>query len=201
MTLLSRIVSYLLHPLAIPTYGALTLMFLSDQMAGIDTMIKLYFVSIVVLGTALFPLAAITMMRAFALIPDYSLSGQNDRRLPMLLMIVCYIACLFMLREVPVTFLLRKFILAALACVVAALVTNSFWKISLHMIAFGGYTALVLVTTFAGMSHSLPLVVATFVLGGALASARLYLGQHNPAQIGVGYLTGILLTGIVLVFS
>jgi membrane-associated phospholipid phosphatase len=62
---------------------------------------------------------------------------------------------------------------------------------SAHMTGFGGVLAVVGVLGIYFPSLDLAyLLVATLLLGGVVASSRLYLEAHRPAEVYVGLLVG-----------
>jgi len=66
-----------------------------------------------------------------------------------------------------------------------------FWKMSAHMTGIGGLLAVLGVLGIYFPSLNLAyLLVATLLVGGLVASARLYLDAHRPAEVYVGLLVG-----------
>ncbi|MBR2501475.1 MAG: hypothetical protein IKB68_03220, partial [Rikenellaceae bacterium] len=74
------------------------------------------------------------------------------------------------------------------------------WKISLHLICMGGVTAVFTLLSVAGAGQHFWALVATILLSGALASARLHLGAHNPSQIAVGYFGGLVVAMLAMIY-
>lgn len=72
-------------------------------------------------------------------------------------------------------------------------------KISLHGIGMGALSGFVFMY-FSGMEYySLWLLVATFLAGGIVLSARVYLNAHTLKQVGLGYALGFV-TQILSIF-
>lgn len=199
-TRLSRALSWLLHPFVVPLY-VLGFMLLTDGfLSRLPASIKSYLAWIVVLYAAIVPMLSIAFMRGLGLLKNFGLHSQRSRLLPLLVGAISYVLCAITLSDVAVATIIRKFVLAAACCEVLALVVTPFWKISLHLICMGGVTAVFTLLSVAGAGQHFWALVATIMLSGALASARLHLGAHNPSQIAVGYFGGLVVAMLAMIY-
>lgn len=199
-TRLSRALSWLLHPFLVPLY-VLGFMLLTDGfLSRLPASIKSYLAWIVVLYAAIVPMLSIAFMRGLGLLKNFGLHSQRSRLLPLLVGAISYVLCAITLSDVAVATIIRKFVLAAACCEVLALVVTPFWKISLHLICMGGVTAVFTLLSVAGAGQHFWALVATILLSGALASARLHLGAHNPSQIAVGYFGGLVVAMLAIMY-
>ncbi len=184
---LSRTISYVMHPLIVPTIAVLLIMFGNTVMEGMGIRAKWFVTGLVALDTLVIPLILLGMMRSLKIIPDMVISGRAERMMPLMMALVCFGLCAYMLAEVKAAFMVSKFLYASIVGVAAAFAINFFWKISLHMIAAGGLVAMMIMVDIYGLGYfGWPLAVAVLA-AGALGSARLYLGSHNPAQVAAGF--------------
>lgn len=199
-TRLSRALSWLLHPFVVPLY-VLGFMLLTDGfLSRLPASIKSYLAWIVVLYAAIVPMLSIAFMRGLGLLKNFGLHSQRSRLLPLLVGAISYVLCAITLSDVAVATIIRKFVLAAACCEVLALIVTPFWKISLHLICMGGVTAVFILLSVAGAGQHFWALVATILLSGALASARLHLGAHNPSQIAVGYFGGLVVAMLAMIY-
>ncbi len=199
-TRLSRAMSWLLHPFVVPLY-VLGFMLLTDGfLSRLPASIKSYLAWIVVLYAAIVPMLSIAFMRGLGLLKNFGLHSQRSRLLPLLVGAISYVLCAITLSDVAVATIIRKFVLAAACCEVLALIVTPFWKISLHLICMGGVTAVFTLLSVAGAGQHFWALVATILLSGALASARLHLGAHNPSQIAVGYFGGLVVAMLAMIY-
>lgn len=199
-TRLSRALSWLLHPFVVPLY-VLGFMLLTDGfLSRLPASIKSYLAWIVVLYAAIVPMLSIAFMRGLGLLKNFGLHSQRSRLLPLLVGAISYVLCAITLSDVAVATIIRKFVLAAACCEVLALIVTPFWKISLHLICTGGVTAVFTLLSVAGAGQHFWALVATILLSGALASARLHLGAHNPSQIAVGYFGGLVVAMLAMIY-
>ena len=199
-TRLSRALSWLLHPFVVPLY-VLGFMLLTDGfLSRLPASVKSYLAWIVVLYAAIVPMLSIAFMRGLGLLKNFGLHSQRSRLLPLLVGAISYVLCAITLSDVAVATIIRKFVLAAACCEVLALIVTPFWKISLHLICMGGVTAVFTLLSVAGAGQHFWALVATILLSGALASARLHLGAHNPSQIAVGYFGGLVVAMLAMIY-
>lgn len=194
----SKYISYILHPFLIPLYAVLLLLFGSTVMGGIPLKLKFYFIALVAINTIAIPAFMILLCRRLGYLNSLSLRTRRDRILPIIIIMICYGICIFAVPEAVVSFLLRKFIIAAFCCVVMAFAVNFLWKISLHLIAMGGLTAMLFILSISGFGLFIWPLVGAIIISGALASARLFLGSHNTVQVLIGYIAGFAVTALVI---
>lgn len=196
----SQALSYILHPLMIPTLVIVILLYGNTVMTVIPNTAKLVFLGIVAINTLVIPALFLGLLHTLKYLPDLNLDKPRDRIVPMIIVSVCYLVCSYMLSKIMLAYLIKRFLFAALFCLLFNFIVNFFWKISLHMTAMGGLVAMLVVFNFSGFA-TLPYTLMAFILlAGALGSARMYLGHHNLAQVAAGFAGGFLITGTVFLF-
>lgn len=199
-TRLSRALSWVLHPFVVPLY-VMGFMLLTDGfLSRLPATVKSYLAWVVMLYVAIVPMLSIAFMRGLGLIKNLGLHSQRSRLLPLLVGVVSYLLCAFTLSDVAVATLVRKFVVAAACCEALALIVTPFWKISLHLICMGGVTAMFMLLSVAGAGQHFWALVATILLSGSLASARLHLGAHNPWQVTAGYFGGLTVAMLAMIY-
>ncbi len=200
VTILARAVSVALHPLAMPLYGVALMLFGPTVWNNLPPNAKYYCLGVIALTTMAVPALCVVLMNTLGFVRSLGLEERNERSLPIAVVMVCYVACVYMISDPILVFLVRKLLLAAIGCLILALTVNFFWKISLHMIAAGGMLAILALTEYAGFGRMITPICVWIVLSGLLASARLWLGAHNPAQVYAGFAAGFLVAGAVMSF-
>ena|ERR1051326_4625710 len=191
-TLFSRIISYLFHPLLMPTYGLL-LYFWVDSSASYFMKPELRWI---LLGmtfsfTFFLPLLNTLILLRARYIQSIHMRTRQERRVPLLVTAIFYMAEYWLLhdRDVPQT--LKLFILCATIAIVCTVVINLFWKISAHMVGIGGVCGAMFVMCYILQFRGGPLLMAgLFLLAGFIGSARLQLGEHSPLEVFAGFLLG-----------
>lgn len=193
-------VSYLFHPLLIPVW-ILALAFGSGVLPiHLSAEVRIYLLALVVVNTLLIPVASIVLMKLFRLIPDYSFATRHDRLFPLLITALCYGLCAWVLGSSPMLFLLRRMMFASMLCVLFAMLVTLRWQVSLHMTAIGAVTGMIFILLVAGYTDLIWLFCGAILGAGLLASARLYLDKHTPAQVGIGFFGGFAIAILVLLW-
>lgn len=196
-TAASRAISVIFHPFMLPVYMLAVLLWGDTAFALYPPRFKLYLSWVVVLYTLVIPALGIGLLKTTGRVQSWGLGSQTDRVLPLAIGAVCYILCAVTVGRIASAELVRRIMLAGACCEIICLTVNYFWKISLHMTAAGGCTAVLAVLCIVGgrLTGTLAFAVAA---SGALASARLFLGRHNPPQIAAGYVCGFTVTAFAL---
>lgn len=196
---LSNLLSWVLHPFLLPLY-LMALMLTMTLFARYPSGVKFYLAWVVALYALIIPILSLAVLRALGRLSDFRIDQRRERILPLLIGAVCYLLCAITLAKLPSAVFLRKFMVAAACCEAMCLVVSLRWKISLHMTGMGAAVALLVVMNVVGVSAMLwPLAVA-ILLAGALASARLYLGCHNGAQVLAGFGGGFAVSCLAVLF-
>ena len=195
---LARILSCLLHPILMPLYCCLLLLYGNSIFSFVPSPVKLSALTFLGGMTVGVPALAIFLLKQFGLVNTYSLDTREDRGLPLLVTALAYFATMVLLSRYIGPILARKLFIGATFSLLLALVITPFWKISLHAIGIGGTIALLCAITFLGYASLTGWIVAGFLLAGALLSSRLLLGRHDPWQALGGFALGFL---VMLVFS
>lgn len=186
----AKIISGVFHPLMMPIYLSVAMLFIPIFASFIPLRYKWYYLIIVVYSFALFPIGILFILHKLKKISSINLKEQKERFLPFLLITICYILGMRILHlfHAPSTLtILMKGV--CLAIIIIALI-STFWKISAHMTAIGGALGiLVLLAIMYKIDLSLTAIIISLISGG-VGWARLYLKCHNFKQISYGFMTG-----------
>jgi len=66
------------------------------------------------------------------------------------------------------------------------------WKISGHTAALGALLGTLITLNLKYSMNFLGMIIAILLISGAVASSRIYLEKHNPAQVYAGFGLGFL---------
>lgn len=197
-TRLSKALSVLLHPLAVPLYLMLLLVAGPTQLAYYPLSVKFYLLWVTALYTAVIPLLSVGLLRSMGRISSFTIDRRSERILPLVIGIICYLLCSVAVGQIPSAMIVRKFMLAGACCQLFCLAVTFYWKISLHLAVQGAVAAFLVLLTF-GNAGNLTVALAVAVLcAGALASARLWLGCHTIRQITAGYVGGFIVSALAV---
>jgi len=186
--------SYIFHPLFIPLYVTWFLAFVHPSyFSGIGEHDKVYVLIRVAYIMIFFPLVTVFLLKQLNLIKSFFLHTQQDRIIP-------YIACGIYFFWMYIVFhndenmpkILTGFILGVFLSSSAALIANIYYKISMHAIGMGGMLGLFLVVMWQNtMLMTWPLSLA-FLITGITCTSRLIISDHQPKEIYMGLLVGLL---------
>lgn len=194
--ILARIISIALHPFFMAVYGV-CLLFLYTDFKFIFEGQFLIFIAPVFVFTLLIPANILFIFKKMGLIKDYDLKDKKDRPMPFIAILLSYLLLFFYFYNAGLyTWFLALLLAPSILLVISAAITR-YWKISAHMIGIGGLIGGVLsVCYFVKGANPYILFIILFILAGCLATARLILKRHTPAQVYVGFLLGFTVTFI-----
>ena len=196
---IANTLSWVLHPFLLPVY-LMALLLTMTTFALYSANVKFYFMWVVALYAIIIPFLTLGILRSLGRISDFRVDDRRERLLPLLIGTVCYVHCALTFAKIPSAIFLRKFMVAAACCEAMCFVVSLRWKISLHLTGMGAIVALLVVMNVVGVGNMLiPLSVA-ILCAGALASARLYLGCHNPRQVAAGFFGGFVVSLLAVLF-
>jgi hypothetical protein len=179
--------SFVFHPLFMPVLGILILFHTGSYVSLLPLAARKMIILLFVTGTIILPalMIPLTILRK-----DFLMHSQNERNIPLTLTLIFYLLTYFLFLKVPVYQFMHNFMGGACLTVFMALFINFFWKISLHMIGLGGLTAFLIMITMTRQINLLPWMMISVFASGIVGTSRLYLNEHSPAQIYVGYFVG-----------
>lgn len=190
--------SVLCYPLFSPTILAVVYCLLYKTHSTEDLSLGSYspvywwvLVSCTMLFTCIIPLVLLLIMRHLGQITDLDVSNPEQRHEPYIFTLVsmsCWCVCLHALHVPPFLFWSAA---ASVLSLFAVTFITPYWKISAHLTAFGGSTAMLLgILWFFGLPCSFAISLLA-ILAWLLMLARIYLEAHTPVQVVCGYLLGL----------
>ncbi|MBN1199604.1 MAG: hypothetical protein JXA23_09650 [Bacteroidales bacterium] len=188
---MARILSFLFHPLLIPTYLFLILLGFDPSFSVLLPLKMKWLVTGTILGTTvIFPLILILIMLRMKVITSLFLPRREERIFPLITIAIFYYVTFYLIRDLYFPRNFQLFILGATLLAVITLLVNLFYRISMHMTALGAITGLFLSMTLHSGGYSLVLFIGAVLISGLTGSARLKLNAHQPAEIYSGWLMG-----------
>jgi len=193
LKLLAHLVSYVLHPLFIPTYFFLYLMqVLPFEFVGItDWQLKMRLFSVAWL-TAFFPAFAVFLLWRLKLSDSIFLRTQKERIIPYVITMFFYWWMYYLSRnftDQPIA--LKFFYLGIFVASAIGMTVNNFMKVSLHAMGIAGLaTAIILVSVFYPVNNAIWVLLAV-LLTALVISARLVVSDHSKKELIVGLFIGV----------
>ncbi|MEY4811666.1 MAG: hypothetical protein RLZZ462_539 [Bacteroidota bacterium] len=189
----AHLLSYVLHPLFIPTYFFLFLMqVLPFEFVGIsEWQLKMRLFSVAWL-TAFFPAFAVFLLWRLKLSDSIFLRTQKERIIPYVITMFFYWWMYYLSRnftDQPIA--LKFFYLGIFVASAIGMTVNNFIKVSLHAMGIAGLTmAVILVSIFYPVNNAVWVLLA-ILLTALVISARLIVSDHTKKELIVGLFIGV----------
>ena len=190
---IAHLLSYVLHPLFIPTYFFLFLMqVLPFEFVGItEWQLKMRLFSVAWL-TAFFPAFAVFLLWRLKLSDSIFLRTQKERIIPYVITMFFYWWMYYLSRnfsDQPIA--LKFFYLGIFVASAIGMTVNNLMKVSLHAMGIAGLTtAVILVSVFYPVNNAVWVLLAV-LLTALVISARLVVSDHTKKELIVGLFIGV----------
>lgn len=186
--------SYIFHPVFVPVYVGLFLVYVHPSaFSGFSDAQKKQTILIILLNLVFFPLISVLLVKAVGFIDSIFLRTQKDRIIPYIVSgIFFFWAYTVFKQQAQYPLILTSFILGIFLASSAALIANIYFKISMHAIGMGGWIGIFLIIMRTNeMLMTWPLCIVLLITG-LVCSARLLISSHEPKDIYMGLLVGII---------
>ncbi len=197
---LAKIYSYIMHPFLIPIYVMVALLFCPTVYSYYPIKGKLYLLWVVTLFSLILPMLTIALVKRFSRLYFRHLTRKQFYIMSILICSICYLLCAITFMGVPSLLIFRKMIVAALMSELFCLVTIPFIRISLHLTAIGTAIGIFSMLNIVGEIALFWALLGAFLAAGLLASARLYMGRNRPRQLLIGFVAGIAISLVAMLF-
>ena len=195
---LASVVSYILHPLLVPTYIMVFLLNMDTFLAFmIPVIVRLWIIGMLLVVTFAMPAIMIYMMQRKGIITSLQMDIRSERFYPLLLTAIFWGLGYNLINRTGLPPVYYQYLLGGITAILVAITINYFWKISLHMIGMGGLTGVFFVLALKMGVDIFPLLATVILLSGLVGYARLKINSHNPPQVYTGYIVGVILMILV----
>lgn len=200
-TKFAKLISYIFHPLLMPTYAFIMLFSQRAYFAMILPIpARWRLILIVFIITFVLPVMLVLLLKSLKRIQSLQMNDRKDRNIPYIVTAwFCFILYL-VLNNTQLSPIFKYFSLGATLIIVFAFLVNLKWKISIHMLAVGGLSGMFLGLTWMEVITN-PMYFIGLILGaGLIGFARLKLKAHTQAQVYTGFLSGMALMMILAIY-
>lgn len=201
MEKISKAISFIYHPLIIPTLGILVLFNSGSYLSYLPYDMKKGMLLIVFLCTYVIPLIFVPYLLYQRLLLNEQMENRRERYLPLLVSFVLNVFCYYLIRRITVPNMYHAFILSSLLAILVTMLITLRYKISIHMVGAGGLVALIGFLAFHLKVDLQFYLVISLMLAGITGTARLILKAHTPDQIYSGFLTGFTVVLLTMALS
>ena len=194
LRLAAKFLSYIFHPLFIPIYVTLVLLWLHPLNAILlDHKRRVLITAAVFMSTTFFPGISIFLLWRLQFIDNIYMRQQKERIIPVVISMFFYFWIYYVSRNLeyfPQS--LRMLLMGVFLSSASALFANIYTKISMHGIAMGGVAGFAILQQFTDVYWSPTWTHIAIVVAGAVCTARLILNEHKPVDVYAGFFTGVL---------
>jgi hypothetical protein len=196
---IARVLSYIAHPLLIPMFGLLVISNSGTYAADLDHRFMQFIYLSVFIFMLLIPASLIPLFLYSGLAKNIQFSERRERLLPLYATLVFYLTAYFLVKKLPVSVVYQKFLFSACLSILFLSAISYFWKISAHMVGWGGLVGLILSLSFRFNTDLMLFLILAILFSGIVGFARLKLSAHSPMQVYMGFLIGFLIMITVFV--
>ncbi len=185
--------SIILHPLFMQFIAFYTSIKLIPSISFVLASQLLFIYLILAFYTIVLPLISVLFLIRIKHVYSLEMMDSKERPLPLFFAAIFTALAYYRLEEILLfTPILKSEIIGSIIILMLASVISLWWKISLHMLAIGGATGIIVAlnSLFGGGTEAVMLFV---FLSGMLAMARLKEKAHDKSQIYLGFLLGFII--------
>ena len=191
----AHLFSFVFHPLFIPFYVVAFLIYYHPSyFSGFSNTTKLNLLLTTALNTIFFRAFAVLRMKGLGFIKSVFLHTQQDRIGPFLSSMIFYfwMARIFFKFQPELSPVLASFMTGIFLTTVVGLLSNIYFKISMHAMGCGGLIGVFLIIMSGNtMLMTWPLSAALLITG-IVCTSRLLVSDHTQKEIYLGFLVGLL---------
>lgn len=178
------------------TYTCLLLFFgipdtVYDFLTPLDNKLRITFV--VFMFSFVFPVVNILVLYKLKRIPSITLSERKDRTYPYIVTALFYFGLFYLLMDVNIWPSIKLFIIGGGLAILLTALINLKYKISAHLVGLGGLLGILISVSYLIKFNMTPYYLLVILAAGITASARLSLKEHEPAQLYLGFLLGLVI--------
>ena len=155
----------------------------------------------VIFGTTfILPISFLLVLKKIKVIESFTMEKREERFIPIFAVVIFLFATSRFFNGIPALALYNFYLICNLILCVIVFWINFWWKISMHEIGWGAFTATLFILSTISAKIFLPYLIASFILSGIVGSARLYLKSHSNSQIYAGFAVGFIIPLLIYIW-
>lgn len=199
---LAKLLSYLFHPLLMPTWLFGIMMFYFPSSVQ-PTQAWVLIILLIFGMTFILPILNLLFFRLTGTIQNFHLPERKDRILPFLFITIVYTGITVMIIWKMNFPIVSKLMIIVTMLTFVTTILTFFFKVSVHAIGNSGLVGILLaVTLFSSVSELIVPALSGLILAGSVMSARLYLNAHTQFEVAWGGILGFVVgfLGVFVLF-
>ena len=201
MMRLAQVISILGHPIFMPLYAFGLLIYTNPYInMMVSTGSRYFIITILVVFTITLPVITALLFKLFGLIDSVFMKTTKERMWPFIITLIWYYMGYQLFNKIQVPQSLNLLMIGTISVISVALIITIRWKISIHMLGIGGVIgAIIGISQRFQFDHSLLLIVL-FLFAGLIGYSRLKTKSHNFQQIYIGFIIGLVIEWICVLY-
>lgn len=190
----ARIISIIFHPIFV-TFGTALLVYWLQKPSYVSIENAYpFWKGYLFLNLVFFPLVASLLMKALGFISSLTMKNPKDRIVPLIATMIFYFWAYNVAKNISpeVPLYMRVYLLGSFWGIIMIFIINIFFKISMHTTAIASTAGILVMMVFQLKIDIVWIIIASIVLAGFIGSARLFLKEHLPFELVLGYITGFI---------
>ncbi len=191
MRLISKLVSYLFHPIFLPLAGTVSYFLITPKYTTIElqsgNILPIFILTIII------PILSFFILKNIGVVSSVFLTKPQERPYP--LMINLILLLMILLKVIPDNYTIELYffflglIAATSTCLFLLLIR---FKTSLHMMGMGSLLMFLIALSFHFERNIVIAISFILFFSGVVATARLFLKAHSRAELLIGFLVGMM---------
>lgn len=200
-TRVAKIISYLFHPLLMPTYGFAFIFFTENYISTFIPILSKYIIlGVTFLFTFLLPTVNALILLKMKRIQSLEMETNQERIIPYSSTALYFFALFYLFYDAEFPAIFKIVILGAGISILLTFIINFRWKISAHTVGIGGIAGATLGIIYRMEMDMSVALIAIILLSGIVAYARLKLNAHTPSQVYTGFVLGFFIELALMLF-
>lgn len=201
MNTLAKSLSYVFHPLVMPTLGLLVMLNSGTYLALLDPAAKRAILFVMALGTLLFPLMLLPVVYYRNLTASFQNNHSEGRLVQQGIILILYVITFVYFIRLPLSRVIDAYLLSVIVVLLVTMLLNLRFGVSFHMAALGGISGLIVALIILYNTPLRGFLVIGILAAGITGSARLATETDRPWGVLSGFLLGFgLVLTILLVY-
>ena len=201
MMRLAQVISILGHPIFMPLYAFGLLIYTNPYInMMVSTGSRYFIITILVVFTITLPVITALLFKLFGLIDSVFMKTTKERMWPFIITLIWYYMGYQLFNKIQIPQSLNLLMIGTISVISVAIIITIRWKISIHMLGIGGVIgAIIGISQRFQFDHSLLLIVL-FLFAGLIGYSRLKTKSHNFQQIYIGFIIGLVIEWICVLY-
>mgnify|MGYP001460461161 FL=1 len=201
MMRLAQVISILGHPIFMPLYAFGLLIYTNPYInMMVSTGGRYFIITILVVFTITLPVITALLFKLFGLIDSVFMKTTKERMWPFIITLIWYYIGYQLFNKIQVPQSLNLLMIGTISVISVAIIITIRWKISIHMLGIGGVIgAIIGISQRFQFDHS-PLLIVLFLFAGLIGYSRLKTKSHNFQQIYIGFIIGLVIEWICVLY-